>query len=122
MGEWLHWNDDTVPRIAQGIYDDRRPDGTLDAGRMAILADALLDAGCEDEGLMMHLRGLEVCPRCLGCGASTIMGPVRLMSGKKRRSQLKTFLCPEPCDNGWIPIRSPHCRGCWAIDLLLGKS
>jgi hypothetical protein len=32
------------------------PEGTLDAARLAILADALLDAGCEDEELMVHCR------------------------------------------------------------------
>src|SRR5262249_869911 len=54
----LSWNDGTIPRIARGIYDDRKmPEGMLDNARLAILADALLDAGCEDEGLMAHCRG-----------------------------------------------------------------
>ncbi|HVK09300.1 MAG TPA: hypothetical protein VM597_11030 [Gemmataceae bacterium] len=35
----------------------RGPDGTPDNGRLAILADAILDAGCEDEMLMQHCRG-----------------------------------------------------------------
>ena len=72
----LAWNDGTVPRIARGIHDDRKmPEGTLYNDRLAILADALLDAGCEDEALMQHCR----------------------KSG-------------------------PHVRGCWAVDLILGKS
>src|SRR5262249_22807073 len=51
------WNDRTVPRIAQGIYDERRlPEGTLDGGRLAILADALLDAGCDDDDIVQHCR------------------------------------------------------------------
>jgi hypothetical protein len=71
----LAWNDRTVPRIAQGIYDERRmPEGTLDTGRLAILSDALLDAGCDDEGLILHCRS-----------------------------------------------EGPHVRGCWAVDLILGK-
>src|SRR5262245_24338708 len=42
----LAWSDSTIPRLAQTIYDDRRlPTGTLDAERLAILADALEDAG-----------------------------------------------------------------------------
>jgi hypothetical protein len=71
----LAWNDGTVRRIAQGIYDERLlPEGTLDTARLAILADALLDAGCDDDALIQH--------------------------------------CREP---------GPHVRGCWAIDLILGK-
>jgi hypothetical protein len=46
----LAWNDSTVTRIAQGIYDERAFD------RLPILADALLDAGCEDEELIGHCR------------------------------------------------------------------
>jgi hypothetical protein len=72
----LSRNDRTIPRLAQAIYDERRmPEGTLDTGRLAILADALLDAGCDNEGLLAHLRS-----------------------------------------------EGPHVRGCWALDLILGKS
>jgi hypothetical protein len=46
----LGWNDGTVPRIAQGIYADRAPE------RLPILADALLDAGCDNEDLIQHFR------------------------------------------------------------------
>jgi hypothetical protein len=71
----LAWNDCTVRRIAAGIYDERHlPAGTLDTARLAILADALLDAGCDDEELIQHCRGAV-----------------------------------------------PHVRGCWAVDLILGK-
>jgi hypothetical protein len=65
----LAWNDATVRRIAEGIYEDRA------FGRLPILADALLDAGCEDEELPVHCRS-----------------------------------------------EGPHVRGCWAVDLILGKS
>jgi hypothetical protein len=72
----LAWHDGTIPRIAEGIYEDRKlPEGTLDNGRLAILADALLDAGCQDEALMQHCREPDV-----------------------------------------------HVRGCWAVDLVLGKA
>jgi hypothetical protein len=71
----LAWNDRTIPRLAEAIYEDRKmPEGTLDPARLGILADALLDAGCDDEGLLAHLRG-----------------------------------------------PGPHVRGCWAVDLLLGR-
>jgi len=65
---WLAWNDGTVPRIAQAIYDERAFD------RMTILADALEDAGCTDQDILGHCR-----------------------SGGE------------------------HVRGCWVVDLLLGK-
>jgi hypothetical protein len=72
----LAWNDGTVPRLAQAIYEDRKlPEGTLDKSRLAILADALLDARCDDDDLIAH--------------------------------------CRQP---------GPHVRGCWAVDLILGKS
>jgi hypothetical protein len=47
----LTWNDATVPRIAQAIYDERAFD------RLPILADALEDAGCNDADLLNHCRG-----------------------------------------------------------------
>jgi hypothetical protein len=64
----LAWNEGTVHRIAQAIYDDRAFD------RLPILADSLEDAGCDDADLLAHCRGA-----------------------------------------------GPHVRGCWAVDLLLGK-
>jgi hypothetical protein len=62
---WLTW---TVLVLAQGIYDNRAFD------RMPILADALQDAGCDNEGILHHCRQL-----------------------------------------------GEHVRGCWVVDLLLGK-
>jgi|SRR5579872_1640175 len=47
---WLTWNDGTVQRIAQAIYDERAFD------RMPILADALEDAGCLDPDILNHCR------------------------------------------------------------------
>ena len=62
--------------LAQAAYDERElPSGTLDATRLAVLADALEEAGCPDRTILDHLRG-----------------------------------------------PGPHVRGCWAVDLLLGKS
>jgi hypothetical protein len=43
------WNDGTVPRLAAAARAG-------DAGAAAVLHDALLDAGCEDEELMAHVR------------------------------------------------------------------
>jgi hypothetical protein len=72
---WPQWNGGTVTKIAQAIYDERQlPSGHLDTTRLAILADALEDAGCDQPDLLDHLRG-----------------------------------------------PGPHVRGCWVVDLLLGK-
>jgi hypothetical protein len=65
-----------VVRLAQAAYEERHlPAGTLDDGRLAVLADALEEAGCTDTDIVGHLRG-----------------------------------------------PGPHVRGCWPVDLCLGKS
>jgi hypothetical protein len=72
---WLAWNSGTIAVLAQTIYDERRlPEGALDKDRLAVLADALEEAGCTDPDILAHCRG-----------------------------------------------PGPHVRGCWVIDLLLGK-
>ena len=69
------WQAPQVVALAQAAYDQRElPAGTLDVARLAILADALEDAGCDQPDLLGHLHG-----------------------------------------------PGPHVRGCWAVDLLLGK-
>ena len=65
---WLTWNDGTVVKLAESIYDERAFD------RMPILADALEEASCTNADILAHCRG-----------------------------------------------RGPHVRGCWAVDLILGK-
>jgi hypothetical protein len=73
---WLTWNDATVKRVAETAYQDRSlPAGRLDQSRLAILADALEEAGCADIEILNHLRS-----------------------------------------------PGPHTRGCFVLDLLLGKS
>src|SRR5262249_17879854 len=72
---WLTWSDGTVVKLGEAIYQERElRSGPLDLTRLAVLADALEDAGCADPDLLGHLRGA-----------------------------------------------GPHVRGCWAVDLLLGK-
>jgi hypothetical protein len=44
------WRTPDVRTLARGIYDER------DWGRMPVLADALLDAGCDDERVLGHCR------------------------------------------------------------------
>jgi hypothetical protein len=72
----LTWNDSIVVRLAQTAYEERHlPAGTLDDSRLAVLADALEEAGCTDAEILSHLRS-----------------------------------------------PGPHVRGCWPVDLCLGKS
>jgi hypothetical protein len=62
----LAWNDAAVVRLAQAAYDERHlPEGTLDTGRLAVLADALEEAGCTDADMLGHLRGPG--PHVRGC-------------------------------------------------------
>jgi hypothetical protein len=53
----LAWNDAAIVRLAQAAYDERHlPEGTLDNGRLAVLADALEEAGCQDKDILAHCR------------------------------------------------------------------
>jgi hypothetical protein len=102
---WLTWQGGTVSRLAQAAYEERGrrcnncgghglvyqkglprvcgmcnrtgriEDGSLDSNRLAVLSDALEEAGCDSEGILRHLRS-----------------------------------------------PGPHVRGCWVLDLVLGKS
>jgi hypothetical protein len=98
------WLTPQVLSLAGAAYDQRLPDGTLDPQRLAVLSDALEDAGCQDEDLLMHLRGEEGCPHCEGAG--TVETPSGWEACRK-------------CDEGMRPLT--HVRGCWVLDLLLGK-
>jgi hypothetical protein len=72
---WLSWEGGTAVRLAQAAYQHRHlPSGHLDPDRLAVLADALEEAGCSDPDLLGHLRG-----------------------------------------------PGPHVRGCFPIDLVLGR-
>jgi hypothetical protein len=73
---WLAWSESTVVKLAQAAYEKRHwPAGTLDSERLAVLADALEEAGCDNADILRHLRG-----------------------------------------------PGPHVRGCWVLDLCLGKA
>ena len=63
---WLAWNDGTVTKLAEAAYENRSlPEGTLEQDRLAVLADALEEAGCSDEEMLGHLRGPG--PHVRGC-------------------------------------------------------
>jgi hypothetical protein len=53
------WRTDTAIALARQMYDSR------DFGAMPILADALQDAGCEDEQVLSHCR--DAGPHARGC-------------------------------------------------------
>jgi hypothetical protein len=63
------WRTDTAVALAKQMYESR------DFGAMLILADALQDAGCDNEDILAHCRDTS----------------------------------------------APHVRGCWVVDLVLGK-
>jgi hypothetical protein len=53
----LRWRGGTMGRLAQSAYDGRRlPAGTLEPERLAVLADALEEAGADDQNILGHLR------------------------------------------------------------------
>jgi hypothetical protein len=53
----LAWHDSAVVRLAQATYDERHlPEGTLDNGRLVVLADALEEAGCTNQDILAHCR------------------------------------------------------------------
>jgi hypothetical protein len=66
------WNGGTVLRLAEAAYAERQlPAGTLDPGRLAVLADALEEAGVTDVELLAHLRGPG--PHTRGCWALDLL-------------------------------------------------
>jgi hypothetical protein len=53
----LAWSNSTVGRLAEAAYEERDlPRGMLDNARLAILADALEEAGWDDRDILGHLR------------------------------------------------------------------
>jgi hypothetical protein len=63
---WLAWNGGLVPRLAEEAYERRiAPLGNLDGTCLAVMADALEDAGCADTDLLGHLRSPG--PHVRGC-------------------------------------------------------
>lgn len=110
-GETCLWLTPQVVALARDAYNHRHGDGTLDPVTLAAVADALEEAGADNEDLLRHLRGQEWCWSCRGEGgrwkSCDVCNP--------RRVSWDLW-------SGWVPLRGPHVRGCWAIDLLLGKS
>ena len=52
------WRIPLVKQLAQAAYEQRAlPTGELNADRLAVLADALEEAGCNEQSALDHLRG-----------------------------------------------------------------
>jgi hypothetical protein len=106
------WRTGAAVALARAAYEEPSPDGELDPFRMALLADALEDAGCDDERIVRHCRGFKRCLRCGGTGRSVYdWGYV----------PTPTEPCPECAATGWATTKVPHVRGCWVVDLVLGE-
>lgn len=103
------WATPDVVALARAAESCRRPDGLLDPARLAVLADALEEAGCPpEEGnaphrLLAHLRGVA-CPACGGCGKA-------LTSVRGRPA----FDLARPCHRCHGAGVRPHPLGCWAV-------
>jgi hypothetical protein len=62
------WITPTVTSLATVAYEERAlPSGELDPVRLAVLADALEEAGCDSAEILNHLRGPG--PHVRGCWA-----------------------------------------------------
>jgi hypothetical protein len=83
----------------------RIEDGRLDPVRLCVLADALEEAGCVEVSLLAHLRGKFWCPWANREGYHNMVDPTD---------------CPLCSGDVERPLRGPHVRGCWAVDLILG--
>jgi hypothetical protein len=69
---WLSWNGGVVVGLAQAAYRERQlSDGTMDPARLAVLADALEEAGATDPQLLDHLRAAPAHVR--GCFALDLL-------------------------------------------------
>ena len=116
------WLTRTVLSLAKAAYEELR-ENVLDPDRLTVLADALEDAGCDGQEILNHLRGKEECPRCEvdvgnleGEGTIRVSGVRVELGGKGERAFMSR--CKHCRGTGWRPLRGPHVRGCWAIDLL----
>lgn len=91
--------------------------GLLDPDRLAVLADAAEDAGCEDAAILEHLRPpMQIeCARCNGFGELIVEDKHGVPLVSKRQ-------CPRCKGDGWTGAeRLPRVRGDWCVDLLTGR-
>lgn len=89
----------TVLTVARGIYERRA------WGETGVLADALTEAGCDDEDILRHLTGWQRCPACLGAGKRHPMND-------QKYALWNCSAFNDGCDNsGWVRPRCSACGG-----------
>jgi hypothetical protein len=93
-----------VIAMASSIYQEK------DFASLAVLADAVEEAGCTDEDLLRHLRYEIRCWQCLGSGYADTAGQQEAVSR-----------CERCHGSGWKPLPANHLHGCWALDWMLQK-
>jgi hypothetical protein len=98
--------------IARRAYDER------DFAALPVLADVLEEAGCEDGPLLWHLRGYGNCAKCAGVGVH----PAYEFNPPRPKPVTVRERCPACNGTGLGLLPCPHVRGCFALDLVLGKS
>jgi len=98
-----------VLSIAQAAYTERNPDGTLDDATLAILADALEEAGMPGEVECDHCDGMGT---CYDPPDSINLMRCHMCDGTRRQ--------PHPL---LAALRSPgpHHPGFWALGVVMGR-
>lgn len=105
------WLTPTVLSLAHAAYDERNADGTLDNARLAVLHDALLDAGCDHQAVLSHLTDTSV-------AADTDPTP---WEHRERANYDVAAMQAEMKARLYGRHEARHVRGCWVIDLILSK-
>lgn len=108
------WRTDAVLGVARTIRD------TADQSFFAILGDALEEAGCASDSDRAVPR-VYVCEKCghtqhIGGGEGIYCRQCGSVFCRKQRE----YELPRPI-LGHLRGPGPHVRGCWVVDLLLGK-
>lgn len=110
--------------LAERAYEERLPDGTLDPLTLAAVADALEEAGCQDEEILHHLRGEFLCPACSAGEADERWygGGGGWCAFCDRSGPQLNWMTADQAPGGHAErLRPRHVRGCWAVDAILGK-
>lgn len=113
----LRWHNATIPAMAQALYDGRCWED------MPILGDALEDAGVTNQEILAHCRATDTaCADCKGKGH--IIENVHIPNKPWEASMLphyekKRKSCKSCQGTGRLP--AVHAKGCWCLDLILGK-
>jgi len=111
------WRTSTVIDLANGMY------GNGDFYAMPILADALEEAGCDDEWILSYCRGKVRCWCARFDGLTGETGRNPYMTIEQMRGEKECSPCIHCKGSGFRTPEEPvqHIRGCWAVDLILNE-